>query len=83
MGAGKTTFVGFLARALGFPGRVTSPTYTLIHTYPTPEGPVVHADLYRLKDPSLLLGQLEAALEGHGSAWWSGGAPPPRGEPPP
>ena len=64
MGAGKTTFVGFLVRALGFPGRVTSPTYTLIHTYPTPEGPVVHADLYRLKDPSLLLGQLEAALEG-------------------
>ena len=64
LGAGKTTFVGFLVRALGFPGRVTSPTYTLIHTYPTPEGPVVHADLYRLKDPSLLLGQLEAALEG-------------------
>lgn len=25
---------------------------------------MVHADLYRLKDPSLLLGQLEAALEG-------------------
>ena len=64
LGAGKTTFVGFLVRALGFPGRVTSPTYTLIHTYPTPEGPVVHADLYRLKAPSLLLGQLEAALEG-------------------
>ena len=47
-----------------WPSRVMSPTYTLIHTYPTPEGPVVHADLYRLKDPSLLLGQLEAALEG-------------------
>ena len=25
-----------------------SPTYTLIHEYPTPEGIVVHADLYRL-----------------------------------
>lgn len=64
LGAGKTTFVRFLAEALGFQGRVTSPTYTLIHTYPTPEGPLVHADLYRLKDPTLLLPQLEAAQEG-------------------
>ena len=63
LGAGKTTFVGFLVRALGFPGRVTSPTYTLIHTYPTPEGPAVHADLYRLQDPSLLPAQLAAAPE--------------------
>jgi tRNA threonylcarbamoyladenosine biosynthesis protein TsaE len=64
LGAGKTTFVRFLAEALGFPGRVTSPTYTLIHTYPTPEGPLVHADLYRLKDPKLLLPQLWSAGEG-------------------
>jgi tRNA threonylcarbamoyladenosine biosynthesis protein TsaE len=64
LGAGKTTFVRFLAEALGFPGRVTSPTYTLVHTYPTPEGPLVHADLYRLKDPKLLLPQLWSAGEG-------------------
>jgi len=64
LGAGKTTFVRFLAEALGFPGRVTSPTYTRIHTYPTPEGPLVHADLYRLKDPKALLPQLWAAEEG-------------------
>ncbi|GAA5335127.1 MULTISPECIES: tRNA (adenosine(37)-N6)-threonylcarbamoyltransferase complex ATPase subunit type 1 TsaE [Thermus] len=64
LGAGKTTFTRFLAEALGFGGRVTSPTYTLIHTYPTPQGPLVHADLYRLKDPHLLLPQLEAAREG-------------------
>ncbi|MEN2981368.1 MAG: tRNA (adenosine(37)-N6)-threonylcarbamoyltransferase complex ATPase subunit type 1 TsaE [Thermus sp.] len=63
LGAGKTTFVRFLAQALGFPGRVTSPTYTLIHTYPTPEGPLVHADLYRLKAQEALLPQLEAAGE--------------------
>jgi tRNA threonylcarbamoyladenosine biosynthesis protein TsaE len=63
LGAGKTTFVRFLAEALGFPGRVTSPTYTLVHTYPTPEGPLVHADLYRLKDPKALLPHLLAAQE--------------------
>ncbi|MDM7325403.1 MAG: tRNA (adenosine(37)-N6)-threonylcarbamoyltransferase complex ATPase subunit type 1 TsaE [Thermus sp.] len=64
LGAGKTTFVRFLAEALGFQGRVTSPSYTLVHTYPTPEGPLVHADLYRLKDPTLFLPQLEASREG-------------------
>ncbi|APD09472.1 MULTISPECIES: tRNA (adenosine(37)-N6)-threonylcarbamoyltransferase complex ATPase subunit type 1 TsaE [Thermus] len=64
LGAGKTTFARFLAEAMGFGGRVTSPTYTLIHTYPTPQGPLVHADLYRLKDSHLLLPQLEAAREG-------------------
>ncbi|WP_028490754.1 tRNA (adenosine(37)-N6)-threonylcarbamoyltransferase complex ATPase subunit type 1 TsaE [Thermus islandicus] len=63
LGAGKTTLVRFLAQALGFRGRVTSPTYTLIHTYPTPEGPLVHADLYRLQDPKLLLSQLLSAGE--------------------
>jgi tRNA threonylcarbamoyladenosine biosynthesis protein TsaE len=42
---------------------VTSPTYTLIHTYPTPEGPLVHADLYRLPNPGELLSQLLAAGE--------------------
>jgi tRNA threonylcarbamoyladenosine biosynthesis protein TsaE len=50
MGAGKTTLVKFLAEALGFGGEVTSPTYTLIHEYPTPQGPIVHIDAYRLAD---------------------------------
>ncbi|WP_117238028.1 tRNA (adenosine(37)-N6)-threonylcarbamoyltransferase complex ATPase subunit type 1 TsaE [Thermus sediminis] len=63
LGAGKTTFVRFLAEALGFRGRVTSPSYTLIHAYPTPEGLLVHADLYRLEDPKPLLPQLLAAEE--------------------
>ncbi|GAB5603715.1 tRNA (adenosine(37)-N6)-threonylcarbamoyltransferase complex ATPase subunit type 1 TsaE [Thermus sp. FJN-A] len=64
LGAGKTTFARFLAEALGFSGRVTSPTYTLLHTYPTPQGPLVHADLYRLKEAKAFLPQLWAAREG-------------------
>lgn len=50
MGAGKTTLVKFIAQALGFTGEVTSPTYTLIHEYPTPQGLVVHIDAYRMAD---------------------------------
>jgi len=63
LGAGKTTFVRYLAEALGFRGRVTSPTYTLMHVYPTPKGPLLHADLYRLDDPGMAeeLGLFEEA----------------------
>jgi len=63
MGAGKTTFVCHLARALGFSGRVTSPTYTLMHTYPTPAGPLLHVDVYRLPEAEALheLGYEDAA----------------------
>lgn len=50
MGAGKTTLVKLIAEALGFKGEVTSPTYTLIHEYPTPQGLIVHIDAYRMAD---------------------------------
>ncbi|RDI94762.1 tRNA (adenosine(37)-N6)-threonylcarbamoyltransferase complex ATPase subunit type 1 TsaE [Meiothermus sp. QL-1] len=50
VGAGKTTLVKFMAEALGFRGGVTSPTYTLIHEYPTPQGLLVHIDAYRLEE---------------------------------
>lgn len=56
LGAGKTTLVQFITRALGFQGEVTSPTYTLIHEYPTPAGLVVHVDAYRLKEQEELFG---------------------------
>jgi len=61
MGAGKTAFAQGFARALGVLEPVTSPTYTLVHTYPavspTTAGvgsstntlTVHHADLYRLE----------------------------------
>ena len=51
LGSGKTCLVQGLARGLGVPGDydITSPTYTLVHEY---EGrlPLVHVDLYRLRD---------------------------------
>jgi len=50
MGAGKTTLVKFLSEAMGFTGEVTSPTYTLIHEYPTEQGLIVHIDAYRMAD---------------------------------
>ena len=50
MGAGKTTLTKGIARGLEFAGEVTSPTYTYIHQYPTPQGELVHIDAYRLED---------------------------------
>ena len=67
LGAGKTTVVRGLLRALGFDAPVRSPTYTLLELYPLGSRTVVHADLYRLRDPAELdlLGLREWAQPGH------------------
>ena len=48
MGAGKTAFAQGFGKALGVTEPITSPTFTLVHTYDTPTGPLHHADIYRL-----------------------------------
>jgi tRNA threonylcarbamoyladenosine biosynthesis protein TsaE len=48
LGAGKTTLVRGLLKALGIAGPVRSPTYTLIESYPAGPRRLHHLDWYRL-----------------------------------
>lgn len=51
MGAGKTTLIKALCRAVGVVSVVQSPTFGLINEYTTQQGePVYHFDCYRLRN---------------------------------
>ncbi|MCI8869322.1 MAG: tRNA (adenosine(37)-N6)-threonylcarbamoyltransferase complex ATPase subunit type 1 TsaE [Lawsonibacter sp.] len=56
LGAGKTAFTRGLARGLGCPERVTSPTYTVVNEYEGGRLPLFHFDMYRLGGPEELYG---------------------------
>lgn len=51
LGAGKTTLIKALVKALGSDDSVSSPTFSLINEYKTRDGDTIyHLDLYRLKE---------------------------------
>jgi len=49
LGAGKTTFVRYLAHSLGYQGHVKSPTYGLLEVYEINKIKLLHLDLYRVE----------------------------------
>jgi len=66
LGAGKSVFARAVARGAGVECAVPSPTFNLMFRYLIPDSaPVVHADLFRLQDPSELeeIGWYEVVTE--------------------
>ena len=51
LGAGKTTLVRHLLRALGVQGRVKSPTYAVVEPHEVPGMAIWHFDFFRFNDP--------------------------------
>lgn len=49
MGAGKTTLIKEICKVLGVTSATSSPTFSLVNTYQSPDGPIYHFDCYRLK----------------------------------
>jgi tRNA threonylcarbamoyladenosine biosynthesis protein TsaE len=50
LGAGKTTFVRHLLRALGVAGRIKSPTFAVLEPYEVGGRAISHFDFYRFGD---------------------------------
>lgn len=53
LGMGKTALTRGIAKGLGYAGRVTSPTFTIVNEYPSPT-PLFHFDMYRLDNSDAL-----------------------------
>lgn len=65
LGAGKTTFVGGVAKALGTRDDVISPTFNIMKCYFDARPTLYHIDAYRLEGQMIDIG-LDEAIEGDG-----------------
>ena len=52
MGAGKTTLIKALIKALGAVDTGSSPTFSLVNEYESPQGNIYHFDFYRIEEES-------------------------------
>jgi tRNA threonylcarbamoyladenosine biosynthesis protein TsaE len=50
MGAGKTTFIKAICDKLGVTDTVSSPTFSIVNEYASPENVIYHFDFYRIKN---------------------------------
>lgn len=48
LGVGKTTFVKYYAKAIGFDDDITSPTFSIANNYSAINNSIIHFDLYRI-----------------------------------
>lgn len=63
LGGGKTTFVHGLAKGIGSPDRVASPTFTISRLYQGTKLELYHFDFYRLQDAGLMAHELHDVLD--------------------
>ncbi len=49
MGAGKTTFISSLVKAMGSTDEISSPTFSIVNEYQSQMGIIYHFDFYRIK----------------------------------
>ncbi len=66
MGAGKTTLINEVCKALGVKDHTSSPTFSIVNQYQLQNGSVFHFDFYRLKN------QTEALDLGYEDYFYSG-----------
>ncbi|QSX08009.1 tRNA (adenosine(37)-N6)-threonylcarbamoyltransferase complex ATPase subunit type 1 TsaE [Alkalibacter rhizosphaerae] len=55
MGGGKTALSQGILKGFGVTGYITSPTFSIVHTYETNRGKIHHFDVYRLSGMDELL----------------------------
>lgn len=49
LGSGKTTFTKGIAKSLGIPNEIISPTFTILREYQASHCSLIHIDMYRIE----------------------------------